>query len=124
HISVSPVEELRWLEYGQRLATHHRNIAVRADSPSVGTTLLQGVAASRAQATGFDDVDDHVLLDAAAPILAGATDDDVADRWLFSGNRNLVREVVVGGDRVVIDGHHRDRDAIALRYAKAIDQLL
>ncbi|WP_344759176.1 formimidoylglutamate deiminase [Luteimonas lutimaris] len=124
HISVSPVEELRWLEYGQRLATHHRNIAVRADSPSVGTTLLQGVAASRAQATGFDDVDDHVLLDAAAPILAGATDDDVADRWLFSGNRNLVREVVVGGDRVVIDGHHRDRDAIALRYAKAINQLL
>ena len=31
HISVSPVEELRWLEYGQRLVTRHRNIAVRAD---------------------------------------------------------------------------------------------
>ena len=29
-ISLSPVEVLRWLEYGQRLATHHRNIAVRA----------------------------------------------------------------------------------------------
>src|SRR3546814_2243799 len=44
HISVSPVEELRWLEYGQRLVTHHRNIAVGAGSPSVGETLLQGVA--------------------------------------------------------------------------------
>ena len=124
HISVSPVEELRWLEYGQRLASHHRNIAVRADSPSVGETLLRGVAASRAQATGFDDVDDHVLLDASAPIMAGATDGDAADRWLFSGNRNLVREVVVGGERVVIDGHHRDRDAIALRYSKAMGRLL
>ncbi len=124
HISVSPVEELRWLEYGQRLATHHRNIAVREESSSVGETLLHDVAASRARSTGFAEVDDHVLLDAAAPILAGATDDDVADRWLFSGNRNLVRETVVGGDRVVIDGHHRDRDAIALRYLKAIDRLL
>src|SRR5690606_35716665 len=103
---------------------HHRNIAVRADSPSVGETLLQGVAASRSQSTGFGDVDDHVLLDAAAPILAGATDDDSADRWLFSGNRNLVREVVVGGERVVIDGHHRDRDAIALRYGNATERLL
>ncbi|MDN5782878.1 MAG: formimidoylglutamate deiminase, partial [Luteimonas sp.] len=96
HISVSPVEELRWLEYGQRLATHHRNIAVRAGSTSVGETLLHDVAASRAQSTGFGDVDDHVVLDAAAPILAGATDADIADRWIFSGNRNLVREVVVG----------------------------
>src|SRR5690606_13984830 len=58
HISVSPVEELRWLEYGQRLATRHRNLAVRADSPSVGGTLLEAVDPSRANATGFDAVDD------------------------------------------------------------------
>src|SRR5690606_23815781 len=41
--SVSPVEELRWLEYGQRLATRRRNIAVTPDSPSVGETLLRAV---------------------------------------------------------------------------------
>src|SRR4029078_12959436 len=39
HISVSPVEELRWLEYGQRLSTRHRNIAVSESSNSVGETL-------------------------------------------------------------------------------------
>jgi formimidoylglutamate deiminase len=42
HISISPVEELRWLEYGQRLGTRHRNIAADEDSPSVGETLLAG----------------------------------------------------------------------------------
>src|SRR3546814_11215576 len=68
-------------------------------------------------------IDDHILLDAAAPSLAGATGEDIADRWIFSGNRNLVREVVVGGDRVVIDGHHRDRDAVALRYRTALETL-
>src|SRR3546814_221306 len=105
------------------IVTHHRNIAVGAGSTSVGETLLQGMAASRAQSTGFDHVDDHILLDAAAPSLAGATGEDIADRWIFSGNRNLVREVVVGGERVVIDGHHRDRDAVAMRYRKAIETL-
>ena len=125
HISVSPVEELRWLEYGQRLLSRHRNVIADAGEPSVGATLLRGVVGSRASATGFGDGDDEwLLLDADAPQFAGATAADIADRWIFSGNRNLVREVVVGGERVVIDGHHRDRDVIALRYARAIDALL
>ncbi|HZV38942.1 MAG TPA: formimidoylglutamate deiminase, partial [Pseudoxanthomonas sp.] len=64
HVSVSPVEELRWLEYGQRLATRHRNIAVGANTPSVGETLLRGVQASAANATAFDASGDAVVLDA------------------------------------------------------------
>ncbi|MDQ2701356.1 MAG: formimidoylglutamate deiminase [Pseudomonadota bacterium] len=124
HISVSPVEELRWLEYGQRLFTRHRNIAVRPDSPSVGETLLRGVLDSGHEATGGNVGNDWLLLDDDAPQLAGATDEDVVDRWIFSGNRNLVREVHVGGERVVAEGRHRDRDAIAVHYRQAIAKLL
>ena len=124
HISVSPVEELRWLEYGQRLFTRHRNIAVAGATPSVGGTLLHGVAASAADATGFAGQADHLVLDAGAPLLAGATGEDIADRWIFSGNRSAVREVVVDGERVVADGRHRDADAIAARYREAIGGLL
>jgi formimidoylglutamate deiminase len=124
HISVSPVEELRWLEYGQRLHTRRRNIAVGAASPSVGATLLGGVLASAAASTGFDGADDSIVLDATAPQLAGATGDDVADRWIFSGNRNLVREVRVEGRRVVADGVHVDRDAIVARYGATMQGLL
>ncbi len=124
HISVSPVEELRWLEYGQRLATRHRNIAAGADSPSVGMTLLAGALASAADATGFDATGDALVLDGAAPILAGAGADDVVDRWIFSGNRNLVREVRVAGERLVADGAHRDHEAVAARYMTAMRDLL
>lgn len=123
HISVDPVEELRWLEYGQRLATRRRNIASSMRSPSVGATLLDGVLASAADSTGFDAAD-HIVLDADAPILAGATRDDVVDRWIFSGNRPLVRDVEVAGVRVVEDGRHRDRDAVAARYREAMKVLL
>lgn len=123
-ISVSPVEELRWLEYGQRLVTRHRNIAVTGESPSVGETLLRGVVASGAQSSGFADTGDIVVLDGDAPQLAGAAQDDVVDRWIFSGNRNLVDEVLVAGQRVVVDGRHRDRAAIADRYRVAMGSLL
>ena len=123
HASVSPVEELRWLEYGQRLHMRQRNIAVAADTPSVGETLLQATQASAARSTGFVE-QDRIVLDANAPILAGAHEGDVVDRWIFSGNRPLVRDVDVAGVRVVEDGRHRYHDAIANRYRTAIRSLL
>jgi formimidoylglutamate deiminase len=125
HISVSPVEELRWLEYGQRLLSRHRNIVADPASPSVGETLLRGVADSRASSTGFHDCDDEWLrLDADAAQFAGATDADIADRWIFAGNRPLLREVRVGADTPVVDGRHRDRDSIETRYRDAVPKLL
>lgn len=123
HISVSPIEELRWLEYGQRLQRQRRNIAISSVSPSVGETLLAGVAASAAQSTGFTG-QDRVVLDADAPILAGAADADVADRWVFSGNRPAIRTVEVAGREVVAEGRHLAREAIEARYRRAMSQLL
>ncbi|HEX7803483.1 MAG TPA: formimidoylglutamate deiminase [Pseudoxanthomonas sp.] len=124
HISVSPVEELRWLEYGQRLITRHRNIAVGPESSSVGETLLRGALGSAQQATGQDSARDFVVLENDTPIFAGAHADDVVDRWIFSGNRPAVREAHVAGRPVVADGRHADRDAIAIRYGSTLRQLL
>ena len=131
HISVSPVEELRWLEYGQRLATRHRNIAVGGVGESVGEALLHGTLGSGASATGQaigvlapGMAADWIALDEKAPAFAAARPGDVVDRWLFSGNRNLVREVRVAGQAVVSEGRHRDREAIAGRYRRAVQGLL
>jgi formimidoylglutamate deiminase len=131
HISVSPVEELRWLEYGQRLFTRHRNIAVRAQSPSVGETLLREVARSARQSTGHaigtfavGEYADAVVLDTDAPQLFGLTSQDAIDRWIFNGNRVLVRDVYVGGRRVVENGHHLQRGQIAERYRAAMATLM
>ncbi|TWI08178.1 formimidoylglutamate deiminase [Aerolutibacter ruishenii] len=131
HISVSPVEELRWLEYGQRLATRRRNIAVGSASTSVGETLLHGVLASAGDASGhavgwLDDRHhaDWLVLDTDAPAFAGARDEDAVDRWLFSGNRNLVRDTWVGGRRVVAGGQHVRREAIEARYRATMAELL
>lgn len=131
HISVSPVEELRWLEYGQRLATRRRNIALSAQGESVGETLLRGTLASAARATGHDvgrlaagDCADWLVLDTDAPQFESLRAADAVDRWIFSGNRNLVRDVYVGGRQLVAGGRHVHRDVIARRYRQAMQQLL
>lgn len=123
HISVSPVEELRWLEYGQRLITRHRNIAV-TESNSVGETLLHGVVASAAASSGHEGEGDYVRLDDAAPAFAGVHTQDVVDRWIFSGNRPLVSEVFVAGQQVVSHGRHLLRDEIAADYQRTLRALL
>ncbi len=125
HVSVSPVEELRWLEYGQRLASLRRNVAASGAEPRVGRALLAGVAASAPDASGFaDTAGDRLLLDGRAPQLAGAGAGDLAERWLFAGNRPLVRETRVGGRLRVADGRHVDAEAIAARYGVAMAKLL
>jgi formimidoylglutamate deiminase len=123
HISVSPVEELRWLEYGQRLITRHRNVSATAQTPSTGELLFGRALAGGALAAGAALASlragqraDLVVLDDASPLLAGRTQQHVIDTWLFAGNANLVRDVMVGGEWIVRAARHRDRDRIAARY--------
>jgi formimidoylglutamate deiminase len=67
---------------------------------------------------------DALVLDADAPAMVGATSDDALDRWVFGGNRPLVREVYVGGRRVVAEGCHPQREAAAAAYAATLRRLL
>ena len=52
HISVSPVEELRWLEYGQRLNYRRRTVLAGGARRSTGRHLFERVVAGGAQACG------------------------------------------------------------------------
>ena len=130
HVSHSPVEELRWLEYGQRLSRQARNVAATHEQRDVGAFLWQGALAGGAQATGrrvgalqAGRRADLLVLDGAHPNLDGAADDEVLGRLIFCGNDNLVRDVLAGGHWVVQGGRHMAQDAIAQRYRRAIQQL-
>jgi formimidoylglutamate deiminase len=130
HISVSAVEELRWLEYGQRLITRHRNVSASRASPHTGDTLLRLALAGGAQAAGVGigalrpgARADFIVLDDESPLLAGRDAADAIDTWIFAGNANLVRDVVVAGEPVVRDFRHRDEERIASRYREVVKRL-
>ena len=63
------------------------------------------------------------MLDDAASLLAGRDAGNVLDTFLFAGNANLVRDVMVGGEWVVRGGRHRDEERVAARYRDAVEGL-
>ncbi len=112
-ISISPVEEMRWLEYGQRLAQRGRNLMAEGPGSSTGRTIFESVLAGGAQACGHNSGKietgaraDFIVLDTGHPLLCERGGDALLDSWIFSGNENPVREVYVGGRQVIRDGHH------------------
>ena len=130
HVSVSPIEELRWLEYGQRLVEQKRSRALLGPG-SNAEAMLRAVAVSAAASTGqavgvldASSAVDALVLDAEAPAMVGATREDVLDRWVFCGNRPLVRDVFVAGRRVVAEGRHAQRESAAAAYAATLRRLL
>ncbi|HEY2622569.1 MAG TPA: formimidoylglutamate deiminase [Dyella sp.] len=130
HISVSPVEELRWLEYGQRLSSCHRNIAARRQGDSVGETLWPAALRGGALASGLPIGElragaraDLLVLDDRAALLTARDEHAVIDSFLFAGNVPLVRDVMVGGEWVVRHFVHRDEERIAARYRSTMERL-
>lgn len=126
HISVSPVEELRWLEYGQRLVRRHRSIAAYEPGASVAEVLWSAALRGGRQASGLPEAGgpaDFIVLDDAAPTLAARGDRDVLDSFVFSGNVPLVRDVMAGGAWVIHDYHHHAEDEIASRYRETLQRL-
>jgi len=130
HISIDPVEELRWLEYGQRLVTRNRNLLVSANAVNTGRNLLDGALRGGAGACGrkIGSIEtgyraDLLVLDDQHPRLYGRKQDDLLDSWIFSGNQNLVNDVYVGGKKVIANGHHADEVNIAFNYRNTLDQL-
>ncbi len=130
HISISPVEELRWLEYGQRLRSGHRNVAARAPAASVGDTLWRAALRGGAQASGLPvgalrhgARADLIVLDDDSPLLAARDARSLLDSFVFAGNTPLVRDVMCGGRWVVRDFRHHDEARIAARYRATVRAL-
>ncbi|PAU60182.1 formimidoylglutamate deiminase [Pseudomonas sp. PIC25] len=131
HVSVSVVEELRWLEYGQRLRDQRRNRLFRADQPNVGRTLYDAALAGGTLALGQNvgalapgRRADLLVLDGSDPYLATAEGDALLNRWLFAGGDRQVRDVMVHGRWMVRDGRHAAEEETARAFARVLRALL
>jgi formimidoylglutamate deiminase len=135
HVTVGVVDELRWLEYGQRLLHRHRTLAVEASTSSVGESLLAAALRAGADSAGQGSAvpggvfaagadADLVTLNSAHPALHAATSADVIDRWLFASNRPAIDGVWVGGVQCVAAGRHLQRETIESRFAATLKTLL
>lgn len=129
-VSVSPIEELRLLEYGQRLALLRRLVAASEQQPHTGAALVKAALQGGTQALGRPIGRiapgcraDLVHLDTNHPTLYRRERDTLLDALIFAGGSSPVRDVMVGGRWVVQDGCHRAREAILARYRATLDRL-
>ncbi|HYC02934.1 MAG TPA: formimidoylglutamate deiminase [Azospirillaceae bacterium] len=129
HVSIDPREELRWLDYGQRLRTGKRSVDL--GEAHVGARLWRAALAGGAQALGRDcgRIEegvraDLVVLDPDHPSLYGRDGHMILDALVFTSHGNPVRHAMVGGKWQVRDGRHPAEERVAARYRRTLSQLL
>jgi len=128
NVLIGLPDELRLLEYSQRLAGQARNVLAKPGQ-SNGRALFDAAVEGGSAALGAsgDGIAagapaDFVALDASHVSLTGKTDDAVLDALIFA-NGTGVDKVWVRGRLVVEAGRHVARDAIAKRFRKAMMDL-
>jgi formimidoylglutamate deiminase len=133
NILLDGAEELRLLEYSQRLAHRARNVLADAEGCSTGRSLFDAALSGGASAlhstprTGAlktGAMADIVSLNAGHPALAERQGDEILDSWIFAGGRAVVDCVWRAGVKVVINGRHYRRDALLTRYRHTLKELL
>lgn len=127
--SIDPMEELRWLEYGQRLQLRARNIAA-LDDLHVGQALFDRVVAGGAQAGGLGSAGltvgagaDLITLAGDDAMLLGHDDETLLDALVFSGYRSPIDRVMAMGEWQVLQGRHARADTTRENFAAAMSAL-
>ncbi|WP_313492853.1 formimidoylglutamate deiminase [Stenotrophomonas sp.] len=129
NVLIDAAEELRLLEYGQRLQLRGRNVLSPGDLSS-GRWLYQQAGEGGAQALGVPfglevgAAADLLELDDEHPALLGRKGDALLDSWLFAARNGALRSVWRNGRALVRDGRHVNRDAISARYRAALARIL
>jgi len=124
-------EELRWLEYVQRLMRRERNIAADPGrAPSTAERLFEAARRGGARAAGLRAWGlaagaraDFLVLDPRSDALLGVPPERALDALVFSSPSAAIRDVYVAGRRVIRDGAHERGVAIASEFAAAMREL-
>jgi formimidoylglutamate deiminase len=129
NIRITLSEELRTLDYSQRLRDHSR-AALATPEYSTGRRLFDAVNRGGARAAGRNSgaiaegrLADFVALDDSSVDLAGRQGDTILDCFVFAGDDRLVSDVWSAGRHMVRDGRHVEHETIRTAYLKVMREL-
>jgi formimidoylglutamate deiminase len=131
HVTRGWVEELRWLEYGQRLALRQRNVAAAPGrEPSTAARLFEACRAGSAAPAGFSNWGllpgaraDFLVLDREASGLLGLPAPSLLDGLVFASQERAWAEVYVAGHPVLVQGRHPREAQIRQAFATCMAEL-
>jgi formimidoylglutamate deiminase len=132
HVCRQWPEELRWLEYGQRLQLQKRNVAAApsAGMPSTAMHLFQSAQTGGGRAAGqplwgltAGGRADLLVLNPQAPGLLGMPPTYLLDAVLFACDSSPFSDVYVAGKQVIANGQHAAQTQIATRFSDAMQSI-
>lgn len=130
HISVNPIEELRWLEYAQRLIKQQRAILASDEQASVGQNLWQQAAQGGAQSTNSNTgclaigkQADLLVLDSDKTKLFANANQHLLDSMIFASQQNPVADVMVNGMWQIRAQQHVEQEQACDNFAKLLVRL-
>ena len=130
NVRISLTEELRTLEYSQRLRDIRRNIMVEP-AGSVGQSLYLGAATGGAQALGRKSgqiapgyLADLVAIDLTHPSLCALRPAQILDGLVFAAPDTVVTDLWSAGRHQVRQGRHIDHDSIVKSWRRAVTALM
>jgi len=131
HIGLSPLEELRWLDYGRRLSDEARNVLCREVGQDSGEAAFAaalsggGLALGEPATPGFRPGTsfDAVILDSEWPLLAGRPTNRLLSTMIYAGDPSVLRGTIVNGQWVVREGRHREAESIGASYRATLSAM-
>ncbi len=132
HIGLSPLEELRWLDYGTRLRLKRRNPLCAVPGTDSGQFLFDGAfRGGRLAATGkrakkmfqTGDYFDAAIVNSESALLEGIKDERRLSTLLFSGDASMLKGTIVRGEWRVKDQRHVNAEEIRTKFRSAVKSL-
>lgn len=130
NVLIDLSEELRLLEYGQRLSRRARNVLAADEVRSTGQTIYEASLAGGAQALGampgivVGQPADMISLDADHPSLVSRDGQAIIDSFVFAAGKSAIDTVWRRGKPLVQGGRHVAREAVSRRYRETLAAIL
>lgn len=131
HISLNPFEELRLLDYGQRLTTHKRHTFFKPNYGDSGFNAIKMAWTAGKKAMGqttqeFFNIGqdfDAVVLDANAPLIASSSTKNLCNTMVYASDPAQILGTIVHGKWIVKEGIHNKKDEITSKFISTMKAL-
>jgi len=131
HVGLSPMEELRLLDYGQRLTTHKRNTFTSSNEGNSGHYALEmATIAGRKAMNNYNEEYfqigasmDACVISAIHPLMATSSLENLASSFIYSGDSSMIEGTIVKGKWSVQKGLHFNINDISEKFKLTIREL-
>jgi formimidoylglutamate deiminase len=130
HIGINPLEEIRILDYGQRVVTHNRNTFGNEKTGdnghiTIGTALINGRKSMGIDQSNYFEVGqplDAFVVSESHPLIASASPKNRCNTIIYAGDTSMFKGTIVNGKWVIESGIHKDSE-IDDHFLKTLNQL-